>query len=94
MDLSVAMIRARHDLREKVNEIRQVVSIPPYVMSSILSEIQAELKDEEKELLTVMFLETEAKLNEQTQAEETTAKENEDNGEDDVFYDNRESGQE
>lgn len=89
MDLSVAMIRARHDLREKVREIREAVPIPPYVMSSILSEIQAELKDEEKELLTVMFLETEAKLEEQT-----TAKEEGEDAEDNILHDDREPGEE
>lgn len=83
MDLSLAMIRAKHDLKEKIREIRQVVSLPPYVISSILSDIQNELKDEEKELLTVMILETEAKV-----------KENEGNGEDTVLHDNREPGEE
>lgn len=76
MDLSLAMIRAKHDLKEKIKEIRQVVSLPPYIISSILSEIQNELKDEEKELLTVIVL----------QAEEKSKKESEDNGEDDVLH--------
>ena len=79
MDLSLAMIRARHDIKEKIQEIRQVVPIPPYVISAILSEIQAELKDEEKELLTIMILEAENKAE---------AKENEGNGEDTVLHDN------
>lgn len=83
MDLSVAMIRAKHNLKESIKEIRQAVPLPPYVISSILSEIQNELKDEEKELLTIMILETENK-----------AKESEDNGENTVLHDNRESGQE
>ena len=85
MDLSLAMIRARHDIKEKIQEIRQVVPIPPYVISAILSEIQAELKDEEKELLTIMILETENKAE---------AKESDDNAEDTGIYDNRESNQE
>lgn len=61
MDLSLAMIRAKHDIKDKIKEIRQVVPIPPYIISSILSELQNELKDEEKELLTIMILETENK---------------------------------
>lgn len=85
MDLSVAMIQAKHELKEKIKEIRKAIPLPPYVISSILSEIQNELKDEEKELLTVMYLETEAKSDE--------AKERED-GESDILHDNRESGQE
>ena len=76
MDLSLAMIRAKHDLKEKIKEIRQVVSLPPYIISSSLSEIQNELKDEEKELLTVIVL----------QAEEKSKEESEGNGEDDVLH--------
>lgn len=85
MDLSLAMIRAKHDLKEKIKEIRQVVSLPPYIISAILSEIQNELKDEEKELLTIMILEAENKAE---------AKESDDNAEDIGVYDNRESNQE
>lgn len=85
MDLSLAIIRAKHDLKEKIKEIRSVVPIPPYIVSSILSEIQNELKDEEKELLTIMILEAENKAE---------AKESDDNAEDIGVYDNRESNQE
>lgn len=63
MDLSVASIRIKHDLKEKIKEIRQVVPVPPYILTSILSEIQNELKDEEKELLTVLILQAEEKAN-------------------------------
>lgn len=83
MDLSVASIRIKHDLKEKIKEIRQVVPVPPYILTSILSEIQNELKDEEKELLTVLILQAEEK-----------AKGSEHNEQDNVLHDNRESGEE
>lgn len=85
MDLSVVSIRIKHDLKEKIKEIRQVVPIPPYVLSSILSEIQNELKDEEKELLTVLLLQAEDKAN---------AKESEDNAEDIILDNDREPSEE
>ena len=64
-------------LKEKIKEIRQVVSLPPYIISSILSEIQNELKDEEKELLTIMLLQ-----------KDEPKEEAEDNAEDDILHDN------
>lgn len=83
MDLAVAVVRIRHELKEKIKEIRQVVPVPPYILSSILSEIQLELKEEEKELLTVLILQAEEK-----------AKEEGDNAEDNILHDDRESGEE
>ena len=61
MDLSVAMIRVRHELKNKISEIRQNVNVPPYIISAVLSEIQNELKDEEKELLIIMLVQAENK---------------------------------
>ncbi len=83
MDLAVAMIRAKHNLKESIREIRQAVPLPPYVISSILSEIQSELKDEEKELLTIMLLDQEQKEQEPHKPQK---EEGEDNGEDDVLH--------
>jgi hypothetical protein len=83
MDLAIAMIRTKHDLKEKIKEIREVVPLPPYVINSILSEIQNELKDEEKELLTIMLLDQEQKEQEPHKPQK---EEGEDNGEDDVLH--------
>lgn len=77
MDLSVAMIRIRYELKQKINEIRQSVNVPPYIINAVLSDIQNDLAAEEKELLTIML----------TKAEEGV----EDNGQDDVLHDSRES---
>lgn len=85
MDLAIAMIRAKHDLKEKIKEIREVVPLPPYVINSILSEIQSELKDEEKELLTIMLLDQEQKEQEPHKPQK---EEGEENGEDDILHDN------
>ena len=79
MDLSVAMIQAKHELKEKIKEIRKAIPLPPYVISSILSEIQNELKDEDKELLTIMLLQ---------------AKEEGDNAEDNILHNDREPSEE
>lgn len=69
MDLSVAMIRARHTLRSTIEEIRRAVPLPPYIISSILSDIQNELKNEEKELLLNLMILEQEKLK-QSQKEE------------------------
>lgn len=74
MDLSVAMIRARHDLKDKIAEIRSAVNLPPYILCAILTELQNELKDEEKELLTVMLVQaTEQPPEEEHEDEKPTA---------------------
>ena len=85
MDLSVAIVRIKHELKEKLKEVRELAPVPPYVLSSILSEIQLELAEEEKELLTVLLLQAEDKAN---------AKESEEDAEDNILHDNRESGEE
>ena len=85
MDLSVAIVRIKHELKEKLKEVRDLAPVPPYVLSSILSEIQLELAEEEKELLTVLLLQAEDKAN---------AKESEEDAEDNILHDNRESGEE
>ena len=85
MDLSVAIVRIKHELKEKLKEVRDLAPVPPYVLSSILSEIQLELAEEEKELLTVLLLQAEDKAN---------AKESEEDAEDNILYDNRESSEE
>ena len=85
MDLSVAIVRIKHELKEKLKEVRDLAPVPPYVLSSILSEIQLELAEEEKELLTVLLWQAEDKAN---------AKESEEDAEDNILHDNRESGEE
>lgn len=54
--LQIMMIRASHELRNNVAEIQKQSGLPAYLLSSILSEIIADLRLQEKEELTVLYL--------------------------------------
>ena len=92
MDLAVAIVRIKHELREKLKEVRQAAPVPPYVVSSILAELQNDLKEEEKELLTVLLLQAEEKADKGTE-NEAEAKEIED-AEDIILDNDREPSEE
>lgn len=54
--LQIMMIRAKHELKNNVAEIQRQSGLPAYLLSSILSEIIADLSLQEKEELAVLFL--------------------------------------
>ena len=65
--LNVAMVRIKFELKQKIKEIRQTIPVPSYIINAVLSDIQSELKEEEKETLTIMLMQEQAK---QVQKEE------------------------
>lgn len=54
--LQIMMIRASHELRNNVAEIQKQSGLPAYLLSSILLEIVADLRLQEKEELAVLYL--------------------------------------
>lgn len=59
--LNVAMVRIKFELKQKIKEIRQTIPVPPYIINAVLSDIQSEMKEEEKETLTIMLMQEQAK---------------------------------